>query len=159
MRSVKTFEKGSGSKVNLSIGKSEGIWFGKYHGCQESPVEELNWEVGDTEILGIPFGSQDAIFAAWSKRTDKLEQKFQAWSNRSLSLHGKVIIINSLALSGLVYLATVYLIPASIVTRVYKIISNFLWSGKTELVKRGIIFQPRLQGGLGLCNNVLKKER
>ncbi len=43
-------------------------------------------------------------------------------------------------------------------TRVNRIIFNFLWSGKTELVKRGIIFQPRLQGGLGLCNIVLKTQ-
>ncbi len=158
MRSVKTFKAGSGSKVNLSVGKSEGIWFGKHYGCNESLVEELNWETGDTEILGIPFGSQEAILAAWSKRTDKLEQKLQAWSNRSLSLHGKVMIINSLGLSGLVYLASVYQIPSLIVTRVNKIVFNFLWSGKAELVKQGIIFQPRSQGGLGLCNIVLKSQ-
>ena len=90
------------------------------------PVPTLNWITKDIEILGIPFGSQHAITDAWSMRTDQLEQKLNAWSNHSLSLSGKVMIINSLALSGLVYLASIYTVPGHIVTRIYKIIFNFL---------------------------------
>ncbi len=85
LETIKIFEGRSCSKVNFAIGKSEGVWFGKYYVCPESLVQTLNWITKDIEILGIPFGSQHAITDAWSKRTDRLEQKLNAWSNRSLS--------------------------------------------------------------------------
>ena len=68
------------------------------------------------------------------------------------------MILNSLGLSGLVFLGTVYQIPSVIVTRINKLAFNFLWSNKTELVKRDVIFQPREKGGLGLCNIVWKNQ-
>ncbi len=49
LETIKIFEACSGSKFNLAIGKSEGIWFGKYYGCPESPVPILNWITKDIE--------------------------------------------------------------------------------------------------------------
>ena len=150
--STSIFELGSGSKVNFSPGKSEAMGFGKFSGCSTSIVPSLNWITGQIEILGIHFGTEESIHSSFCRRVDKLEKRVTAWSNRALSLKGKVMIINTIGLSGLIYLSTIFPVPRDVLLRINSIIFNFLWSSKNELVRREIVFQPVANGGLALVN-------
>ncbi len=58
---MSTFELGSGSKINLTPGKSEAIGFEKFHGCSSSIVPSFNWIDTEIEILGIHFGTEKSI--------------------------------------------------------------------------------------------------
>ena len=74
------------------------------------------------------------------------------WKYRNLSLMGKVLILNTLGLSGLIYPGTVYPIPKPCLNRVNTLAFNFLWSGRNEMIKHDVIFLLTNRGGLGLTN-------
>ena len=112
----------------------------------------MNWITEGIAVLGVRFRNRDAIYTSFSKKVDKLERRISTWSSRSLSLKGKVMIINTIGLSSLTYLASILQIPSEVLKRINSIIFKFLWSTKNELVKREIIYQPCDNGGLGLVN-------
>ncbi len=62
------------------------------------------------------------------------------------------MILNSIALSGLVYVGSVLDIPEQIVKEINRLVFSFLWSNKNELVARTTLFQPITNGGLGLTD-------
>ena len=66
------------------------------------------------------------------------------------------MIINTLGASGLWYTATVVNMPEWVHTRVSKAIWNFLWNGKTELVKRDTCRLPWNHGGLSVVHTLEK---
>ena len=68
------------------------------------------------------------------------------------------MIINTLGASGLWYTATMVNMPVWVHTRVSTAIWNFLWSGKTKLVKRDICRLPWQHRGLSVVN-ALEKSR
>ena len=66
------------------------------------------------EILGLEFGTQIALESCWIKRVEKLTNRLEAWKHRSLSLKGKALILNTIALSGLVFVGPIYHLPPAI---------------------------------------------
>lgn len=74
LKTVSIYEKGSGSKVNFSPGKSQGRWFGNVNYYVDS---DLQWTTGDIEILGIFFGSPEAERLSWDKRLVKLNNRLE----------------------------------------------------------------------------------
>ncbi len=55
------------------------------------------------------------------------------WSQRGLTLKGKVTILNSLALSPLIYVSSIIDTPYIVITEVDNIITEFLW--KEQMLK------------------------
>ena len=76
----------------------------------------------------------------------------------SATLKGKSMIINTLGASGLGYTATVVNMLDWVHTRVSKAIWDFLWNGKTELVKRDTCRLPWQHGGLSVINPLEKSQ-
>ena len=74
------------------------------------------------------------------------------WKGRALTLLGKVLLVNTLILSPLFYLGPVYPLPPSVEKAVNRAIFSFIWSGKTELVRRSVLVQSLDEGGLGVTN-------
>ena len=66
------------------------------------------------------------------------------------------MIINTLGASGLWYTATLVNMPDWVHTRVSKAIWDFLWTGKTELIKRDTCRLTWQQGGLAVVNPLEK---
>ena len=111
---IKLYELGSGSKVNYDIGMSCGKWFNKPPYISASPSSPLKWTNSALEILGLEFSTQTALESCWIKRVEKLTNRLEAWKHRSLSLKGKALIVNTIALSGLVFVGTIYHLPPAI---------------------------------------------
>ena len=153
---IKVYELGSGSKVNYNIGKSCGKWFNKPPFISASPSSPLKWTENALEILGLEFGTQTVIESSWIKRVEKLTNRLEAWKQRSLSLKGKILIVNTIALSGLVFVGTIYHLPPAIEKQVNRAIFQFIWAGKNELVSRKTMFQPPDKGGQGVVDMHLK---
>ena len=151
---ISIYEQGSGSKLNPS--KTKRMWLGSRRGQTTGPVD-IRWITDQLKLLGIYVGSNQTIFKSWTKRIDNLESRFKMWKHRSLSLAGKVLILNTLGLSALIYLGTVSPIPKSCLTRVNTLVFNFLWSDRNEMIKRDIIlFLPTDRGGLGFTDLTTK---
>ena len=152
LSSVEIYELGSGSKVNYDPGKSCGKWLSKRSPKPSTVNQNLSWTDGPLELLGLVFGDKHAISSSWLKRVEKFSRRLEAWKFRSLSLKGRVLIVNSIALSGLVYVGTIFGLPDNIYKRINSIIFKFVWAGKNELVARKVCFLPLHQGGLGIVD-------
>ena len=91
-------------------------------------------------------------FFAGFQSLRKWKSVYNFWKSRTHSCKGKSLIINTIGASGLWYTATVLTMPGSVHTKVNKLIWGFLWSSKTELVKRKHCILPCAQGGLHVIN-------
>ena len=136
---IRIYERGSGSGLNL--GKTEGMWFGSMAGREDGPVN-IKWRTDCIKILGIFFtvSRRDFECLNWNFQVEKLAKRLESWKFRSLSLKGKSMIINTLALSGLWYTGAVVPLPASAEKKINQIIFDFLWSGKNEQLKREVCY-------------------
>ena len=70
------------------------------------------------------------------------------WRMRHLSLEGKITIFKSLALSKIVYLALLTIVPKSIIEELNEIQKKFLWSNKKCKIKHGTLCNDYKNGGL-----------
>ena len=80
-----------------------------------------------------------------------MEECAKTQSQRNLSLKGKTIVINTLILSKLWFIANVFPIPKHLIPQINKIILGYLWKGSAaEPIAQETLFLPRDRGGLGI---------
>ena len=120
---IAIYEKGSGSKLNMH--KTKGMWLGSKAGQTTGPID-IQWINDKLKLLEITFGSDSAILTSWRERVYKLEKYLNMWQHRELSFQVKVLILNTLGLSGLVYLGSVQTILVPCLKSINKLTSNFL---------------------------------
>ena len=83
---------------------------------------------------------------------DLVEARLTDFGDRYISLLGKVTVINRFIYPLLWYPGTVLAAPERVLVRLERAVFSFLWSGKTELVRRGVVYQDLRRGGLGLVH-------
>ena len=145
------YNKASGSKVNLE--KSEILPLGR---ALLNPPDDLPCRVidGPTEVLGIHIGRDKVACEKdnWSLRIDKCIAILKTWKARSLSLKGKVLVVNSLVISRIVYVLNLTNLPNWVVPKLKSAILDFIWSGKRHKIKYSVLVSPIEKGGLGLLD-------
>ena len=88
----------------------------------------------------------------WIKCIYDTEKLFESWKTRNLTIFGKCSIINSLAISKLLYLASVLKFPEQKEYQyMNKIIYGFLWK-KRDRIKRATLIGKISQGGIGITD-------
>lgn len=142
---VTQFEAASGSKLNLE--KTEGIYIGQQAGRAHGPVP-IQWKVDHITVLGTTIGNN--MNQNWQRAVERIEENFERWSARKLTMKGKAVIIRTFAIAGIVYLASFFPVPRWVTERITRAIFNFLWSGKNERVSRETCYLPLDRGGLGI---------
>ena len=140
------YERGSGAKLNLS--KTEAMWLGAWKDRLDEPLG-LTW-VRKMKILGVFFGTVDVERDNWEPRLSKLDKTLSRWKSRSLSFIGKVLILNILALSKLLYVSRVLVPPKWVYSKLNSLIWPFLWRARLETVARKSLICSVDSGGLGL---------
>ena len=112
-------------------------------------------------ILGIYFFTDQLRTTNfnWTKIKINLTEFIQRTKNRKLSLKGKVINLNMVALAKLWYLSTVFPIPQWELQSTEELIFKYLWdipedSDKKGPVARKTIYLPRERGCLALLHPV-----
>ena len=153
---IEIYEKDTGSKLNMH--KTKGKWLGSKAGQTTAP-DDIQWIDDKLKLLGITFGSDSAILTSWREQVYKLQKCLNMWQHRELSLQGKVLILNTLGLSGLVYLSLVQPILFTCLQSINKHIFKFLWFGKTETINQATLFLPKDRGGLGITDLELNFQR
>ena len=123
-------------------------WLGAWKDRLDEPLG-LTW-VRKMKILGVFFGTVDVERDNWEPRLSKLDKTLSRWKSRSLSFIGKVLILNILALSKLLYVSRVLVPPKWVYSKLNSLIWPFLWRARLETVARKSLICSVDSGGLGL---------
>ena len=75
---------------------------------------------------------------------------------QSLTIEGKIIIFRTLALSKVVYLALLTVVPHHITDKLTKIQTNFIWKNTHAKIKHKTLILDHKQGGLKCADLHLK---
>lgn len=150
---LRKFERATGSTINES--KTTGLVIGKanYNDPFFHTIRWKNYE--GLKILGITFFT-DFLRTQnfnWTHRIEKLQIDLQNFQRRKLSLKGKVLVLNTVAMAKFWHTATVIPLPPWLEKKVNAMIFDFLWDGQNiNPIERKTVFQPKHKGGLGLKN-------
>ena len=85
------------------------------------------------------------------------EAKLTKWNQKSLSMAGRVTLINSVLNALPIYLLSFFKLPQRIADRLVSLQRNFMWGGehdqkKIPWVKWDVICLHKKEGGLGIKN-------
>ena len=143
------FESGTGAKPNLD--KCQGLWLGAWRNRSDSPIA-IDWNSTKIKTLGVFVGHGNLEEANWRPRIDTVQRVPNSWRSRSLSFSGKALVINALAPSRIWYVASLVSMPLWVSRELNKIVFNFFWSGKRDLVARNVLVQSPDLGGFSVVS-------
>ena len=152
------FGLASGIKINTS--KTSIMGFGEWRDRSEWPIVDLKTERSEITILGITYCREInlAIELSWQKILSNIKVTIRLLSGRCLSLYQRAVLINSLILSKVWYVAHTYPLPKKYSNLIIKEIFEYLWKSKLNPIKREVIYQDKTKGGLGVFNVFLKSQ-
>ena len=114
----------------------------------------VKWNITDfVKILGIHFNTDIEMTKRYNvtKCIQKLENNVKMKNQRHLSLKGKTIITNTIFLSKLWYVCSVFPLPKDLLSQINKTVFKFLWNNENpEPIAQETLFPPRERGGLGI---------
>ena len=95
----------------------------------------------------------------WEKLIEALKlfcRCIDAWRSRALSFSGRAVVLNSLALSKIWYIASVIAMPKSGLKELNTRIFIFFWAFKKDLVARKVLHHSKSEGGFSVVSVELK---
>ena len=153
-RQLELFRRNAGFKVNYD--KTEIYRLGSLHGTNAKlyTQNEIKWTDQPISVLGVTVGyGENIVKQNYSNIIHKARATLHTWSNRHLSLIGKINIVNTLVGSLLVYRMTVLPnMPKEVLTELNCAISEFIWNGRRAKIPLKILQGSKRTGGLNLVN-------
>lgn len=113
------------------------------------------WTDGPVDILGvvIPENLEYLCSVNYDNKLKKMDKILQLWKGKSITLYGKISIINSLIIPQFIYLCMSLTVPSQIFFKEYeRRIFDFIWDGKPEKIKRKVLYYEYKYGGFKLLN-------
>ena len=140
----------SGLKTNID--KTQAFLIGKHTKFKNN--YGMTWSDGPINVLGISIcqTSAENIKFNYESKISKIKTILNIWKQRNLSLKGKIIIINNLAASILVYPLSIIDTPDTIIEQVDKLFFDFLWANKPSKISRNTIIREIDNGGLKMID-------
>ncbi|KAJ8038740.1 hypothetical protein HOLleu_16249 [Holothuria leucospilota] len=145
---LSTFQRATGSRLNPT--KTKGLRLGKWR-SKQLPFA-ASWVDDAIKINGIWFGYGSLESFTWNEKVDLVEARLKDFGDRYISLLGEGNSYQSFIYPLLWYPGTVLAAPEGVLVRLERAVFRFLWSGKTELVRRKVVYQDPRQGGSGLMH-------
>ena len=102
------------------------------------------------KVLGITLG-RDTTTKTEANITSKfvtISKSLNRWSQRNLSLIGKILVTKTHAVAKMVHAMTIMPVTSTQRKELQKILTKFIWSGKPPKVKHNVIITPYDEGGL-----------
>lgn len=140
-------EFGTISGLELNMDKCEFMWLGRQKEstrsiCGQPPVDR-------TKILGVWFSAtQDCSTLNVETIEPKVKTTLQLWSQRNLSIKGRITVAKSLIVSQLLYAMMATRIEEKMLTAIQGHIMKFLWRGRPPKVSRKTLTMDIKKGGL-----------
>ena len=103
-------------------------------------------------MLGVYIGPGNIEEVNWRSCITAVENVLNSWHQRSLSLCGKALVINALALSCVWYVASLIHVPSWVVSKINSLVFQFFWSGKRDLVACNVVIQPYSESGFSVVD-------
>ena len=155
LKLLKLYHHSSGLKINID--KTQAKYIGSLKNNDYFP-HGLSWIKKPIESLGIVFtdNTEQNYLYNFKPKLLNLKTTLQIWKQRKLSLKGKITIINSIALSPLIYIASVIATPNRVFKEIDEIIQDFLWNSKSSKISKITLSQTISKGGLKLSNFQIK---
>lgn len=105
--------------------------------------------------LGVPIFTGKLRVVHLRPVANKILEKFDRWSGNSLSLAGRVCLVNNVIASSLTHSMMVYKWPRQLLKEVDVAMRNFVWTGDKNKTKHGVMAWSRVcapckEGGLGV---------
>ena len=110
-----SFEKSSGAKVNKT--KTYGLYTGPWRN-KIPEFNEIKWTKDNVKTLGIHHGYNIDEHAIWLEKINKIKNCIQVWKTRDLTYTGKVLVIKTLILSQIGFLAESLKFPNMVVKEI-----------------------------------------
>ena len=146
------YELATGATLNSD--KTFGLELGGFSHKNYNIPFPIKWEQKGCKILGVVFHT-DTLYMSnqnWTTAVNKLEKHAEFLQFRNLSLKGKSILINTVLLSKVWYLANILIIPIWARKKINQIIFDTLWDTNSEPINRETLFKPLKNGGLNILN-------
>ena len=148
---IEIFSKFSGMKLNLS--KTECILLGHLKGRYKK-IEGVTVNESCVKTLGIYVGHNKKMCYDnnWTKTVNDIEKLFESWKKRKLTIFGKVCVINTLAISKLIYVASILEFPDENTIKLLNTkFFQFLWN-KRDRIKRNTLIGSICNGGIKIVD-------
>ena len=146
------YEIATGATLNQN--KTKGLELGGFnHNLHNIPFP-ITWEQHGIKILGIKFHNDNLYMSNlnWSEAITKLQNKSNFLQFRYLSFKGKALLINTILLSKIWFLANIFIIPIWARKKINQIIHNHLWDTNSEPINRSTLSRTLDNGGLNILN-------
>ena len=102
--------------------------------------------------LGVHFSynHENAVKKKFLEKLETLKKTLNMWSQRDISLQGRINIVKTLALSKLIFVCRVLETPEHFADEVNKLIFDFIWNYKPAKIRRTTLIKSKKEGGLGM---------
>ena len=120
------------------------------------PPIALDWSSVKLKVLGIVLGPGNVEVDKWRPRITAVENVLASWKGCALSFRCRALVINALALSRVWYVASLVHMPTWVLPELCKLIFNFFWKEKKDLVARSVVGQCSHFGGFSVVDVKLK---
>ena len=148
------FEKCAGLKINVS--KSEMLWLGSMRHRKD---KILNLQMTDEPVyaLGTHFSYDDNLSDQrnFFDKLSKLQKTLNFWSQRDISVYGRINIVKTLALSKVIFICSSMETPPRFAEEVNRIIFDFVWNHKPAKIKKSTLIKSKKDGGLEMKDFVI----
>ncbi len=120
--------------------KAKAKYLGKALTSDHYP-HKLSWIKTPLETLGIFITNnpEENLKYNCKPKLSILRNTLNIWKHRTLSIKGKITIVNTLALSPLIYTSPLIETPPEILKETNDMIQNFTWEGKTSKIAQNIL--------------------
>ena len=148
------FAKISGLKINLD--KTQVLRIGSLRdtNIKLKSKKPMQWKES-IKILGITISAhrQHMLDKNYDDLVKKLKRTLDPWKSRTMSLAGKITVVNSLLISQTIYKIMILNTPNDNIKRKIKdIITNFIWNGKKAKIAYDTLIKEYQAGGLKLVD-------
>ena len=107
-------------------------------------IKSIDLTTDAIKILGVHFSYNDTLKVQnnFLDTVKSIQQVLRFWNSRMLSLEGRIIIFKTLAISKIVYLAFLTVIPNSLIEELQKTQKTLIWHSSHPKISHKV-----------LCNN------
>lgn len=149
------FSEASGATINKS--KSQIFFFHTPPVVKTAVARILGFLVASipSTYLGTPMIASSIKHSAWRRLLEKIKQRLNRWTYRSLNIASRVVLIKAVLQAMPLYLFSILAAPKWFLKRLRDLQRGFLW-GKTSsnhkwaLIKWNTICTSKEKGGIGL---------
>ena len=158
LKSFDLFSLYSGLRPNLTKCEIAGIGVKRGDNVALCGIKCFDLIHDTIKVLDVHLSYDKKLQSGKNFRTtvSKILNTLKVWRIRKLSLEGKITVFKTLAISKIIYLSFLTVVPNAITDELIKIQKSFLWSNSKPKIKHVVLTQDFKYGGLKSVDVPLK---